>query len=163
MTVEGEQPPRKGRFDSRRQEAYLALWRSYDRLRMAEDEVFARHSITPQQYNILRILQRRHPDTLPTLKLAARLVSRAPDITRMVTRLEERGLVTRRRPPDNRRVVEIGLTPEGLALLDELAEPVRRCHEAQLGHLDDDELTTLIDLLRRARRPHEPDGSVWRD
>src|SRR5437660_7906776 len=97
-----------GRFDSLEQEVFLNLWRTYDRLRALEDELFARFDLTPQQYNVLRLLRAVHPSTLPTLALADRLVSRAPDITRMLDKLEERGLVVRERPPENRRVVRVG-------------------------------------------------------
>src|SRR5436853_5161547 len=83
------------RFDSLEQEVYLNLWRTYDRLRALEDELFGRHGLTAQQYNVLRLLRGEHPETLPTLALAARLVSRAPDITRMLDKLEQRGLITR--------------------------------------------------------------------
>src|SRR5579871_1222579 len=97
------------RFDSLEQEAYLNLWRTYDRLRALEDELFGRHSLTAQQYNALRLLRACHPGKLPTLALAARLVSRAPDITRLLDRLAELGLIDRERPPDNRRLVHVGI------------------------------------------------------
>src|SRR5437762_8321433 len=94
-------------FDSLEQEAFLNLWRTYDRLRAFEDELFARYDLTPQQYNALRLLSSSHPEPIRTLDLAARLVSRAPDITRLLDKLEERGLVERNRPTDNRRIVRI--------------------------------------------------------
>src|SRR5688572_32324313 len=115
------------RFDSPEQEAYLHLWRTYDRLRMLEDELFLAHDLTAQQYNALRLLKAEHPGTLPTLGLASRLVSHAPDITRLLDRLAERGLVIRERMSDNRRVVQVGITAAGLVLLKELEEPVRKC------------------------------------
>jgi DNA-binding MarR family transcriptional regulator len=148
-------------FDSPEQEAFLNLWRTYDRLRASEDELFARHDLTPQQYNALRLLRGQHPATLATLELAARLVSRAPDITRMLDKLEQRGLIARDRPSDNRRTVRIGLTAAGLELLRQLDEPVRACHSGQLGHLGRQQLRQLVELLQAARRPHEPDGSAW--
>src|SRR3954469_12194729 len=101
---------RAKRFDSPQQEAYLGLWRTYDRLRALEDELFARHRLTAQQYNALRLLRGVHPAGRRTLELAARLISRAPDITRLIDRLETRGLVERTRLEDNRRVVEVALT-----------------------------------------------------
>jgi DNA-binding MarR family transcriptional regulator len=70
-------------------------------------------------------------------------------------------LVERERPADNRRVVNVGITPGGLELLDRLAVEVRECHEKQLGHLDESEMRTLIALLRKARGPHEADDSPW--
>src|SRR5687768_16072533 len=94
----------KKRFDSLEQEAFLNLWRAYDRLRAFEDELFSAHDLAPQQYNALRLLRAAHPETLATLDLASRLVSRAPDITRLLVKLEVRGLIERDRRPDNRRV-----------------------------------------------------------
>src|SRR5215210_7291682 len=95
------------RFDTLEQEAFLGLWRTYDRLRALEDELFGRYDLTAQQYNALRLLRRDHPAPVRTLDLAARLVSRAPDITRLLDKLEQRGLVCRDRPSDNRRVVRV--------------------------------------------------------
>lgn len=152
---------RAPRFDSPEQEVFLGLWRTYDRLKALEEETFGRFGLTSQQYNLLRLLQAEHPDTLPTLKLAGRLVSRAPDITRMVDRLEKSGLVERDRPAENRREVRVGITPAGVDLLERIAEPLRECHRRQLGHLGSIELKRLAELLRRARRPHEPEGSFW--
>src|SRR5262245_42021567 len=149
------------RFDSPQQEVYLNLWRTYDRLRMLEDELFLQHDLTAQQYNALRLLKAEHPGTLPTLVLAGRLVSHAPDITRLVDRLQDRGLVARQRMPDNRRVVQVGITDAGLALLKELEQPVRECHLKQLGHLPPAQLQSLVELLRIARQPHEDEGSPW--
>ena len=146
---------RARRFDSLAQEAYLNLWRTYDRLRAEEEALFARHELTPQQYNALRLLRAEHPDTLPTLALAERLVSRAPDITRLVDKLEERKLVRRERTAENRRVVQLGITAKGLALLDKLAQPVRECGQRQLGHLSSEQLEQLVALLEAARGPHE--------
>jgi DNA-binding MarR family transcriptional regulator len=153
-------PPAR-RFDTPEQEAYLALWRTYDRLRAFEDELFAGFELTAQQYNLLRLL-RASRDPLPTLALAERLVSRAPDITRMLDRLGERKLITRNRPAENRRQVLVAITPAGAALLDKIAEPLRECHERQLGHLSAAELKSLIALLKAARAPHEPPDSVWK-
>src|ERR1700730_17991407 len=109
------------RFDSLEQEVFLNLWRTYDRLRALEDELFGQHDLTPQQYNVLRLLRGQHPQKTPTLTLADRLVSRAPDITRMLDKREQRGLIGRERPPDNRRVVLVGITDAGLLLLAALA------------------------------------------
>src|SRR5258708_3452152 len=142
-------PARAGRrFDSLEQEAFLSLWRTYDRLRALEDALFARQDLTPQQYNALRLLRSQHPEKIRTLDLAARLVSRAPDITRLLDKLEQRGLIGRDRPVDNRRIVRIGITEAGIRLLDELQKPIRECHVRQLGHLPASDLRDLINLLR---------------
>ena len=150
------------RFDSPQQEVYLNLWRTYDRLRAYEDELFGRHGLTAQQYNALRLLRSAHPEKVPTLSVAARLVSRAPDITRLLDKLAARGLIERERPADNRRVVNVGITNAGLNLLDALASEVRACHERQLGHLSEEEMAALAALLRKARQPHEPPVNGWR-
>src|SRR5262245_41017967 len=150
------------RFDTLEQEAFLGLWRTYDRLRALEDELFARYDLTPQQYNALRLLRRVHPDPVRTLDLAARLVSRAPDITRLLDKLEQRGLVARDRPADNRRVVRVGITAAGIDLLDQLRDPVRDCHARPLAHMPRKDLGALVVLLQAARLPHEDSDSPWR-
>src|SRR5262245_57802815 len=163
MATARPQPARGGRrFDSLEQEVFLNLWRTYDRLRALEEELFGRHDLTPQQYNALRLLRAAHPGTIPTLDLAGRLVSRAPDITRLLDKLQGRGLVGRDRPADDRRTVRVGTTPAGLALLEELRDPVRACHARQLGHLSRNALEALAALLRAARTPHEDPEGPWR-
>ncbi len=146
---------RRPKFDSLEQEAYLNLWRTYDRLRAIEDELFGRYELSAQQYNALRLLKAVHPGALPTNVLGQRLISRAPDMTRLLDRLERRGLVERCRRDDNRRVVEVSITLAGKALLQELAAQVRACHKQQLGHLSAIELHQLVALLKQAAKPHE--------
>jgi DNA-binding MarR family transcriptional regulator len=149
-----------GGFDSLQQEAYLSLWRTYDRLRAVEDELFAEHDLTAQQYNALRLLETKYPEPMLTTAIGQRLISRAPDITRLLDRLEKRGLVTRNRPADNRRTVQVTITEAGLELLGELSRPVRECHAKQLSHVPAEQLKKLVELLRQARRPHEEANSI---
>jgi DNA-binding MarR family transcriptional regulator len=96
------------------QEAYLSLWRTYDRLKILEEELFADYELTAQQYNALRLL-RAAREPMPTLALAERLISRAPDITRMLDKLEQRGLISRTRSTADRRTVLIRITAAGRA------------------------------------------------
>ncbi|HZZ28403.1 MAG TPA: MarR family transcriptional regulator [Pirellulales bacterium] len=152
---------RQRAFDSPCQEAYLNLWRTYDRLRAMEDELFAQSDLTAQQYNALRLLRGQQPKPLATLDIARRLISRAPDITRLLDKLEQRGLIVRQRLSANRRVVQVSITSAGLDLLSELDAPVRRCHEKQLGHLSGEQVTQLIELLKMARQPHEEIEGSW--
>jgi len=162
MTTSAPKPVAETRrFDTPEQEAYLALWRTYDRLRSIEDELFAEFDLTAQQYNLLRLLRAAKPDPVPTLTLAERLVSRAPDITRMLDKLESRKFITRTRSTEDRRAVLVAITPPGIALLDRIAEPLRACHDRQLGHLSAAQLKSLVALLKLARTPHEPPGSSW--
>jgi DNA-binding MarR family transcriptional regulator len=161
VSKEAGTPTKAKRFDSVEQEAFLHLWRTYDRLRIEEDRLFESFGLTPQQYNALRLLRARHPSSLPTLALAERLVSRAPDITRLLDKLEERKLIRRDRSVKNRRVVEVRVTDVGRELLETLDEPVRRCHARQLGHVPRARLRQLITLLQEVRRPHEAPGGAW--
>jgi DNA-binding MarR family transcriptional regulator len=148
-------------FDSTEQEVFLQLWRTYDRLKAIEDELFSRFDLTPQQYNALRLLDAAQPGGVQTMELGRRLISRMPDTTRMVDRLEQRGLVSRRRLDDNRRVVELRISPQGQLLLKEMAGVVIEMHRRQLGHLGPRQQQQLVKLLRLARQPHEDDQCDW--
>jgi DNA-binding MarR family transcriptional regulator len=162
MSRARNEAPKARTFDTPEQEVFLNLWRTYDRLRALEDELFSRHDLTAQQYNALRLLKAEHPGSLPTLVLASRLISRAPDITRLLDRLVAHGLVVRHeRPPENRRCVLVAITEAGLALLRKLAEPVRDCARRQLGHLGAEQKQQLVALLQAARRPHEEGQGGW--
>jgi DNA-binding MarR family transcriptional regulator len=158
-------PDRRGSrgFDSAEQEAFLNLWRTYDRLKALEDELFGKFELSAQQYNSLRILRSAHPDPMPTLALAQRLISRAPDITRMLDKLQRRRLIERERKADNRRVVEVKITQAGIDLLRQMADAVQEMHARQLGHLNAAELKELVRLLKRARDPHEDATCDWLD
>ena len=153
--------PQTGRFDSLEQEAYLNLWRTYDRLRAIEDTVFGPRGITSQQYNVLRLLLAHQPEPVPTLTIADRMISKSPDITRMLDKLETGALILRTRPLENRRLVLISITKGGLGLLEEIAEPLQQCHIKQLGHLSKRDLIQLVSLLRGARKPHEQEKNPW--
>ncbi len=148
-------------FDSLEQEVYLNLWRTYDRLRALEEDVFGPRGITSQQYNVLRLLAAHHPEPVPTLTIANRMISKSPDITRMLDKLEIASLILRTRPAENRRLVLISVTKNGLDLLNDIALPLKQCHERQLGHLNPRELEQLASLLRSARKPHEEEKKLW--
>lgn len=150
------------RFDSLAQEAYLSLWRTYDRLKAFEDELFSGYGLSAQQYNTLRLLEAAAPEAMTVQRLGEKLISRAPDMTRLLDRLEAGGWISRVRPPENRRSVHVTLTPQGKSLLAELSDKVRDCHERQLGHLTAEQQRRLIELLALVRAPHEPEGSLWR-
>jgi len=111
--------------------------------------------IAAQQYNALRILKSVRPGALSTSAVGARLVSRAADMTRLLDKLEEQGLVARKRCEENRRVVYVAITTAGVAVVGRLAADVKRLGKHQLGHLDRRTLRTLIEILSRAREPHE--------
>lgn len=83
-------------------------------------------------------------------------------MTRLLDRLEERSLVQRERRSENRRVVEVQITETGQKLLRQLLESVRECHSRQLGHLSENELNQILELMHKIRFPHEVTGSIWR-
>jgi DNA-binding MarR family transcriptional regulator len=134
---------------------------SPDRIKAIEDQLFDHWEITPQQYNVLRLLQASLPNPIPTLSLSNRLVSRAPDITRMLDKLEKSQWIERIRSVEDRRTVLVTITAQGKKLLREIAQPLSESHVAQLGHLTGKELRQLCELLRKVRLPHEPENSDW--
>ena len=137
-------------------EAYLNLIRTCDQLEGNIARFLKQHGISAPQYNVLRILRGAEPEGLPSLAVADRMVTRVPDVTRLLERCVGRGWVTRTRSPQDGRVVIARITDEGLALLATLDEPLVDYHHAQLGHMDRDELIQLIVLLEKMRAC--PDG-----
>jgi DNA-binding MarR family transcriptional regulator len=131
--------------------AYIDLLRTTDQLARRLVPVLKDADLSSTQYNVLRIL-RGAGQELPCGEIARRMVTRDPDITRLLDRLEKRGLISRRRETKDRRTVLTRITREGLSLLARLDKPVREAHRGQLGHLGREQLRHLSELLRRARR-----------
>ena len=138
-------------FGSKAQEATIGLMRTADLVRRAVGDIVEPHGITPQQYNVLRILRGAGENGLPTLEIAERMIEETPGITRLIDRLETKRLVSRKRCKEDRRRVWCRITPEGLALLDKLDGPIRDADSLALGSLTSKELTQLVSLLDRAR------------
>ena len=109
------------------------------------------HGLTPAQYNVLRILRGKHPESHTCSAIGSRLIDRTPDVTRLLIRLESRDLISRRRADHDRRVVEVRITDEGLALLATVEEPMSRAYEIATEHLSEEEMEQLCDLLERFR------------
>ena len=106
--------------------------------------------LSANQYNVLRIL-RGAPDGLPCGEIGNRMITRDPDITRLLDRLEKRELISRCRETKDRRMVMARITPAGMGLLARMDEPVREAHRRQLSHLGRERLRALTELLRAAR------------
>ena len=138
-------------FDSPEQEALLSIERTTAVLMHAFADSLKPYGVTPTQYNVLRILRGAQPDGLCRNEIRDRLVSQVPDVTRLLDRMEESGLVERERGDTDRRVVTTRITRDGLALLKRLDAPVAETHKRQLGHLTATQLRTLIALLAAAR------------
>jgi DNA-binding MarR family transcriptional regulator len=146
-----EEIGKKRPFDRPEVEAYLNLVRTHEHLEGLCARFFKSRGITSPQYNVLRIL-RGHGQRMQTYQVAEEMVTREPDITRLLDRLVARGLVLRERCAEDRRVVWVELTSVGAALLKTLDRPVAELHKRQLGHLSEDKLRQLNRLLFEARR-----------
>lgn len=142
-------------FESLESEVYLNLARTADVLQRWEVELLKPHDLTASQYNILRILRGAGGEGHRCAEIGARMISRDPDITRLLDRLEKRGLVRRARDTKDRRVVMTCITEEGTALLAKLDEPVESTQRRLLGHMSRTDLETLNRLLEAARAPEE--------
>ena len=138
-------------FTSLQQEAFLNVLRTSSRLTDSLEDLLRPYGLSSTQFNVLRILRGSEPDGLCRNELRDRMLTRMPDMTRLLDRMEDAGLVTRSREQEDRRMVLTRITGAGQALLDELDRPVIELHRRQLGRLSDDQLRSLIDLLTLAR------------
>jgi DNA-binding MarR family transcriptional regulator len=138
-------------FDSLQSEVYLNLARTADVLQRWEMELLKPVDLTPSTYNILRILRGAGPDGHRCAEIGARMITRDPDVTRLLDRLEKRGLVKRARESTDRRVVTSRITNAGLALLATLDEPIETAQRKVLGHMSRADLEHLNRLLESAR------------
>jgi MarR family transcriptional regulator, organic hydroperoxide resistance regulator len=141
-------------FRSRRQEAMLGLLKTADILRRFLATVVEPHGITLQQYNVLRILKGAGPGGLPTLEIADRLIEQAPGVTRLLDRLERKGLVKRERCPVDRRQVTCRITPEGRRLLATMGRSMESADDRCLAMLPVREVERLVVALDVVRAGH---------
>lgn len=130
--------------------AFLDLVRTCDLLSRGAAQVLKSEDLSSTQYNVLRIL-RGAPEGLPCGEIANRMITKDPDITRLLDRMEKRELISRCRETKDRRMVMTRIAPQGLKLLDRLDKPVEQIHRNQLGHLGREKLRALQDLLAAAR------------
>lgn len=142
-------------FDSLEDEAQVALQLTADRLRWRLSEMLKAHGLSPTQYNALRILRGATDRGRTCSEIAERMINRDPDITRLVDRLERRGLVARSREGRDRRVITTRITPDGLQLLQSLDRPIEELNRKILGPLGEERLRTLLQLLQEARNQTE--------
>jgi DNA-binding MarR family transcriptional regulator len=138
-------------FDSIEQEAFLALQRTADQLQGKVAEWLKSWALSPTQYNALRILRGAGEDGLACSEIADRMINRDPDITRLLDRLEKRGLTRRSRDSTDRRVINAYITKEGLQLLKKLDAPIQEFQQVLLGHVGQRKLRTLIEILCATR------------
>jgi DNA-binding MarR family transcriptional regulator len=132
-------------------EALIALELTADRLMAEGAQLLKTWDLSPTQYNVLRILRGAEPDGLACGRIGERMVTHDPDITRLLDRLEKRGMVERRRDGNDRRVITTRITAAGLDLLEQLDQPVENFNRQRLGHLGPQRLRMLIELLEQVR------------
>src|SRR5437016_10444836 len=130
---------------------FIALLQAADSLGQEAEQLLKAAGLTAAQYNVLRILRGAEPEGLPCRGIGDRMISHDPDMTRLLDRMEKRGLITRERQTDDRRVVKTRITPRGLSLLKTLDQPVRDLHTPQFRHMSVARLKILFDLLEEAR------------
>ncbi len=140
----------KRRVGCPEENTFLELLRTTDMLSRGMVGVLKREELSPTQYNVLRIL-RGAPEGLACGEIANRMITRDPDVTRLLDRMEKRGLISRCRETKDRRTVMARITPEGLKVVGRLDEPVMAGHRRQLGHLGRERLAALSELLAAAR------------
>jgi DNA-binding MarR family transcriptional regulator len=134
---------------------FVALLQAADTLAQEAEQLLKSAGLTGAQYNVLRILRGGEPEGLPCRAIGDRMISHDPDMTRLLDRLEKRGLITRERQTDDRRVVKTRITPQALSLLKTLDQPVRELHKHQFRHMSASRLKILSGLLEevRVRKP----------
>jgi DNA-binding MarR family transcriptional regulator len=139
-------------FGSLQQEAYLNLVRTAAALADDLERVLRPFGVTGPQYNVLRILQGAGAKGLCRNEVRDRMLTRMPDMTRLLDRMERAGLVERERSAEDRRLVSTCITARGRDLLAQASGAVEREHERRLGHLAEAQLRTLVELLTALRR-----------
>lgn len=130
---------------------FISLQKTADSLGLEAEQLLKPHGLTGTQYNVLRILRGAEPDGLACSGIGDRMISHDPDMTRLLDRMEKRGLITRARQTNDRRVVKARITSAGLALLKSLDHPVRELHKRQFHHIPAARLKSLAGLLEEVR------------
>jgi DNA-binding MarR family transcriptional regulator len=144
------EPTTKRRPGSREEAVFLDLLRTCDLLSRRPAQLLKTEDLSATQYNVLRIL-RGSLEGLPCGEIASRMITRDPDVTRLLDRMEKRGLISRSRDNKDRRTVIGRITPGGLKLLARLDESIQEIHREQLGHFGRHQLRSLTELLAAAR------------
>jgi DNA-binding MarR family transcriptional regulator len=146
---------KKSPFDTLSQEAYIALQRTSGILAADFQRLLKPHGLSEATYNVLRILRGAIADggTRSCSEIGEHMVTPVPDVTRLIDRLENQGLVRRARDANDRRVTRVKITSAGLDTLQALDKPVLNAHQEQLGHVAERDLARLLVLLARIRRP----------
>ena len=137
------------KFCSLREQSFVSLLYVASDVLQRVDALCGAHGLTHTQYNVLRILRGAHPEGRARCEIGERLIGRAPDVTRLIDRMEAQGWVKRSWSEDNRRLSIARITPEGLALLERLDPLVEELQEQALGDLSEAQLRQLVTICER--------------
>ena len=138
-------------FKSVEEEAILSIARTAALIEHAGAEAFKPFNLTLTQYNVLRILRGAGRDGLCRNDVGARLVTKVPDVTRLLDRMEKADLIVRERGGEDRRYVATRITEKGLKLLEKIDRELPAMHARQLGHVSQKRLRDLISILEEVR------------
>lgn len=137
-------------------QVYVAILKVADSLCQEAEQLIKKAGLTGTQYNVLRILRGAEPDGLLCRGISERMISRDPDITRLLDRMENHKMIVRERQKEDRRVIKTHVTTEGLKLLKKLDRPVHELHKKQFRHMSATRLKQLAELLAEVQKS-EPD------
>jgi DNA-binding MarR family transcriptional regulator len=138
---------------------FVAILKAADSLSQEAEQLVKTAGLTGAQYNVLRILRGAEPDGLLCRGIGERMISRDPDITRLLDRMENHSLITRERQKEDRRVIKTRITAEGLKLLKKLDRPVHELHKGQFRHMSQAQVRQLTEWLIEVER-REPGGRI---
>ena len=145
-------PPNRFQSSLEEQVSVLIL-RAADYVGQQTEEILKPHGLTGTQYNVLRILRGAGAEGLPCKSVGCRMISHDPDMTRLLDRMEKRGLIARERQKDDRRVVKARITQTGLDILKKLDNTVREFHKTKFAHFSATKLKQLAELLDECQKP----------
>ena len=146
-------------FEQIEQEAYLSIARTASHLTADFEALFGEFGLSNPLYNVLRIVAGHGKTGVPSQRIGQDLVSKGPDVTRLVDRLARLGLVERVSSPEDRRVTLVRILPAGQRLLRKIKPGVKKLHAEQFRHMAPDQLRDLCDLLFLARHPEHADAA----
>lgn len=138
-------------FKSLEEEVILNVARTAEYISSVSAKVFKAAELTRTQYNVLRILRGAGSEGLSCSEIGSRMVTKDSDVTRLLDRIENRGLISRERPANYRRIVIARITEEGLRVLADLDKPVDEVNRRLVGHLGKKKLQTINELLEAIR------------
>lgn len=127
---------------------FIALQRTADRLMQGMEDALRQSGCTPVQYWVLRSLRQAGSGGMPSNQIVRDMTTHDPDMTRLLDKLEERGVVERWRDKSDRRVYRVKLTREGARMFRDISKRVRELHRKQFATIDRRRVESLTNTLR---------------